>query len=448
MPSPCRLALHDRAAGQKGRGARGVGVRVAGLGVWVAVGLLLAVGPPTRAAAAQAQGFEGLSLAPGPAGGAVGAPSLKAGSGADEASSLTRLVDPSGRELLVTGLQVGRGDRFLDPTNGLYEVVSVRRGVAQTHLVGRAARPGHPGLPLAWQEAPGIWWPPEAGLTRAGSDGRAVDTVMAAAGTSGRLLAVYHTHSDESYLPDSGVTNRPWNGDIFEVGRVLSLMWRSVGLGVLHSYNRHDPHDGLAYARSRRTAVELLRQGPAALIDVHRDTPPAHVYRRFVNGQQLASVLLVVGRQNPTLGANEAFALAIKEYADRAYPQLIRGILYAAGDYNQDLHPRALLIEVGSTYNRLEEARQGARLFSGVVPAVLYGIRIDPERMPALPPPQAVYRERSSRAGWRAAAYLLVLAVAGGSLYLLLSENAYEQAWRGWTRLREQVARRLANLRR
>ncbi len=365
---------------------------------------------------------------PDPAPVGTAAAAAAAGSGADEQATWVRLVDPAGRELLVTGLAIAPGDRFLDPSNRLYEVTRVRHGVARTRLLGGAGGRRGSGLGPAWPEAAWMRW----GAWAAGP---------------GRLLAVYHTHSDESFLPDSGVTNRPWNGDIFEVGRVLSLMWRSIGLGVLHSYNRHDPHDGLAYTRSRRTAVELLRQGATALVDVHRDTPPAEVYRRYVNGQTIASVLLVVGRQNPALAANEAFALAIKEYADRSYPQLIRGILYADGDYNQDLHPQALLIEVGSTHNRLEEARQGARLFAAVVPAVLYGIRVDPERMPALPPPQTAYQERAGRAGWRSVALVLVLAVAGGSLYFLLSEDGYERAWRVWTRLRGRAARWLVSLR-
>ena len=37
----------------------------------------------------------------------------------------------------------------------------------------------------------------------------------------------------------------------------------------------HDPHDAMAYDRSRRTAAELLKKNPIALLDIHRDAVPA-----------------------------------------------------------------------------------------------------------------------------------------------------------------------------
>ncbi|MEW6045799.1 MAG: stage II sporulation protein P, partial [Bacillota bacterium] len=290
------------------------------------------------------------------------------GSGEDERADLTRLVSETGEELFVTGFHLRPGDRFVTPDNRLFEVVAVRAGVARAREMGRLDNTG--------REWSGLFRPPRGG-----------GVVPAAAPLDRRNIRVgiYHTHSDESYLPTSGETNIPWNGDIFQVGTAMATRLREVGLRVIHSFNRHDPHDGMAYARSRRTALQLLRQGPAALVDVHRDTPPAWVYERKIAGQQLTSVLLVVGRQNPGIRANEAFAFTIKGYADRAYPGLIRGILYAAGDYNQDLFARAILAEVGSTYNRLQEAENGARLFANVLASMLADIRISPD----MPDPNA-----------------------------------------------------------
>ena len=335
------------------------------------------------------------------------------GAGVDEGRSLTRLVSEAGESLLVTGLRLAAGDRFLTPDNRLFEVTGVREGVARARLVRRVdlgAVPRPTLLPALRPAGPAFG----VGAARAPSGTR----------PSGVLVAVYHTHSDESYLPDAGRTNVPWNGDIFQVGAAMAQAMRQDGLSVLHSLRRHDPHDGMAYARSRRTALALLRRRPAALFDVHRDTPPAEVYLREVVGRTLASVLLVVGRQNPNIGANEAFAFTIKGYADRAYPGLIRGILYAAGDYNQDLFPRSLLAEVGSTYNRLEEAQAGASLFGDVVSATL----ADVVPAPGLPAPDAAAGQRRlSARGWQNAVLLLTLTAAGISLYLLLNEGSYQR---------------------
>ncbi|MEW6047724.1 MAG: stage II sporulation protein P, partial [Bacillota bacterium] len=133
-------------------------------------------------------------------------------------------------------------------------------------------------------------------------------------------------------------------------------------------------------------------------------------------------------------------------YADRAYPGLIRGILYAAGDYNQDLFARAILAEVGSTYNRLQEAENGARLFANVLASMLADIRISPD----MPDPNARGAQRfASRRGWQGVGILLALVVSGFAIYLIVNEEGYQRVVAlfdtlgdSWNRLRRQLRRR------
>ncbi|WP_324717975.1 stage II sporulation protein P [Carboxydochorda subterranea] len=365
--------------------------------------------------------------------GALAAEARLAGSGADEdLHRFVRLVAADGEPLLVTGFPLSTGDRFVAPDDRMFEVVSVKDGLARARELGRVRTGSALLRPLLAM--------PGSGPGPSVAEAAAAPPTAAGTRTSGRLrgpIAIYHTHSDESYLPTSGRTNVPWNGDVFKVGAVMSELFRRARVPVYHSYARHDPHDGLAYARSRRTAMRLLRLRPSSLIDVHRDTPPAWVYRTEIGGQTMSAVLLVVGRQNPGIRANEAFAFSIKGYADRTYPRLIRGILYAAGDYNQDLHPRAILTEVGSTYNTLGEAERGARLLAGVFPAVLAGIRVNPREQPP-PDPTRVDRV-ASRSGWQTAFAIIVVVAAGGAIFLLINEDGYE-----WlARWKERLARRL-----
>lgn len=348
-----------------------------------------------------------------------------AGRGSDEGRAVVRLLSTQGEELLQTGIALRVGDRFVSPDDRVFEVVRVDRGVATARPLGR--RDG----PAAWRPAA---WRPVFGAPPVSLAGMPWPNGDLAARGRGLRVAIYHTHSDESYLPDSGRTNEPWNGDILGVGAAMARVLRGHGLDVLHSARRHDPHDGLAYLRSRRTALSLLRRGADALFDVHRDTPPASVYLRRIAGQMATSVLLVLGRQNPHLRANEAFAFTIKGYADRAYPGLIRGILYAAGDYNQDLFPRSMLAEVGSTYNRVDHARSGARLFGNVVAATLTDI----VPAPGLPAPEVgAARGRESRRGWEAAGVLVALVTGGVALYLIVNEHSYEWLAGLLSRLRE-----------
>ena len=118
-------------------------------------------------------------------------------------------------------------------------------------------------------------------------------------------------------------------------------------------------------------AVQLLQQQPDAIFDVHRDSAPLRVYSTTINGENVSKLLLVVGRQNQNRTTTLDYARSIKAATDAKYSGLIRGIFIAHGNYNQDLSPRALLIEVGTQYNSREDAERSLSLFADVVPSFL-----------------------------------------------------------------------------
>jgi stage II sporulation protein P len=184
-------------------------------------------------------------------------------------------------------------------------------------------------------------------------------------------VVVYHTHSDESYIPTSGTAVKPGEGDIYAVGSAFREALKDTGISVAHSYNQHDPHDINAYHRSRRTAYQLLKQQPDAAFDIHRDSAPLESYLTVVNGQDISRVMIVIGRSNPNQEINLAFAQDIKAIADELYPGLMRGIYMGRGDYNQDLYPTSLLFEIGVEHITLEEAKQGAVCLADIVSLAL-----------------------------------------------------------------------------
>lgn len=188
-----------------------------------------------------------------------------------------------------------------------------------------------------------------------------------------RLIAIYHTHSDESYIPTDGKSSIPYKGGIFKVGSTLKKSFEKKGISVIQSYQSHDPHDVMAYQRSRRTAMELLKKGPDVLLDVHRDAVPAEEYEGNINGKSLAKVRLVVGRQNPQKKAINNFAWQIKAIADKKYPGLIKGIFYGKGGYNQDIFPRTILVEAGTYTNPRAYAEVGVNLLADVIATTVYG---------------------------------------------------------------------------
>ncbi len=184
------------------------------------------------------------------------------------------------------------------------------------------------------------------------------------------VVGIYHTHNDESYVPSSGTESKEdGRGDILEVGKILADTMEKAGLKVIWSDNSHLPHDGQAYARSRRTVAELLQYQPVTLIDVHRDATPPEVYSTEIQGQPATKVRIVVGRQNQNRAANLEYAKRIKAVADKFFPGIIEGIFDARGNYNQDLGSRMILLEFGAHTNYLEHASQAAEFFAKVIPA-------------------------------------------------------------------------------
>lgn len=267
------------------------------------------------------------------------------------------LVDAEGRRIARTAHEVKKGDQYLTADNKLYRVEEVKENTAHLRFVRQ--------VNLEAAIAPSF-------LTRLTSAVlRLFPGKEKYAQSDNRPVAIYHTHSAESYVPTDGRSSIRGNGGIFKVGEALAQALRERGVNVIHDKTPHDPHDALAYDRSRRTAAELLKKNPIALLDIHRDAVPADEYAGEVNNTAVTKAQLVVGRQNPNMKANEAFAYQIKAVVDKKYPGFIKGIFYADGKYNQDLAPRLLLVEMGTHANSREEAERGAAIFAAATKDVL-----------------------------------------------------------------------------
>lgn len=185
------------------------------------------------------------------------------------------------------------------------------------------------------------------------------------------FIGIYHTHNDESYIPTDGTASVNGRGGIHRVGDVLGRELAQHGFRVVKSEALHLPHDRGAYRRSRRTALKMLPKNPLVLLDVHRDATPPEFYREVVKGEPVTQIRLVVGRENPFHRTNLAFARRLKAEADRSFPGLVKGIYYGRGNYNQDLGPRTLLIEVGAHTNSRIRAERGAAMFATVLDRTL-----------------------------------------------------------------------------
>lgn len=231
-------------------------------------------------------------------------------------------------------------------------------------------------------------------------------------------VGVYHTHGAESYVPSDGTDTIAEGGGILRVGDSFAHALEEKGFPVNHIREAHTPHDAGAYQRSRRTAEELLTEGDQLIFDVHRDAVPPEEYEGTVEGEEVTKILLVVGQQNQNADNNRDFALSLKQIADERQPGLIKGILGAQGNYNQDLTPQAILLEVGAHRNDREDAERAVTLFADVVDRYAAGSEA------AVPPAQSAQANRFSL-GSVLKAVLALAAVL--FLYLLVSTGSWEE---------------------
>jgi len=305
-----------------------------------------------------------------------------------------------------TSHKVFVGDEFITENNDHYSVVKVIGNKAMAKKIGRARD-------IAWQPE----W--DEYLKQADSTGD-----IPAQGMGGRSqVAIYHTHSDESYVPTDGKANIPAKGGIFKVGASFVQGLRSQGITAVDDKTPHEPHDANAYHRSRRTAMNLLKKRPVALIDVHRDgVPDPDFYKEKLDDKNITKVRLVVGRQNPNMKTNMEFAKKVKAYLDKTKPGLIKGIFIAKGNYNQDLGPKAMLIEVGTHTNSRRAAENGAAVLAQSIPPVL-GLKAQAGPDQNAPAPATPGENRSA---WTTLAWIIGFVLIGGAAFLLISTGSFK----------------------
>ncbi len=307
----------------------------------------------------------------------------------------------TGETIFRTAMEISKGDYYITEQNKKYEVVEVKKQQAQAKFVEQ------------------VELLPEGQLETALAQGLVAnkEEKEKEKEKGDKEVGLYHTHSDESYKPSSGKESEPEGGDIHEVSETLAKSMRKKGIKVHYDDANHTPHDGGAYERSRRTALKLVRKGPDALLDIHRDgVPRASEYVTEINGEKTARIRLVVGRQNPQMKVNSEFAKYLKAAADKTYPGLMKGILYAKGKYNQDLSPRSVILEFGTHVIPKELAIKSTDMVATSVNKILYGAEASQER------------EAENKGAFSSILPIILVALIGGGLLLVANEGSLSAA--------------------
>lgn len=210
------------------------------------------------------------------------------------------------------------------------------------------------------------------------------------------LVLLFHTHTTESYLPESGKErsnpDKEELGDIVKVGHHLQqVLEQTYGISSIHCTKIHDSYPFReSYLRSQETVKEYLTKYPSikVVLDIHRDATPGIDATCVLAGESVAKILLVVGTDrmglnHPNWKNNHEFAKELSQSMNQYYAGLNSGILVSNARYNQHLHPQALIIEIGDHHTELKEAQRAVEAFASILAMKL---KTQPEAQ-ALPVP-------------------------------------------------------------
>ncbi|MDD3838953.1 MAG: stage II sporulation protein P [Clostridia bacterium] len=257
-----------------------------------------------------------------------------------------------------------------------------------------------------------------------------LDEILPSAAQKKGTVVLYCTHSDESYVPTDGTESKEHKGGIFEVARSLKKGFENNGVDAILDETVHTPHDAGAYRRSRRTVANLLKNKPDAIFDVHRDAVPKEAYVKDIEGMPATKVRLVIGRRNQNSNANKQVALKIKSVSDKMYPGLVKDIYMGEGNYNQEIAPRALLLEMGTYSHKRERAEKSAEMFADVATAALFGgttKRAETKEKPGVDREEDISAiTKSSKGATSGIFWVILILVVGGGLFLFLSSGRKE----------------------
>ncbi len=202
-------------------------------------------------------------------------------------------------------------------------------------------------------------------------------------------ILIYHTHGGSESFIDSDGTKKD---SVVGTGAVLSkILTEEYGYNVIHDETSYDIINGRidrskAYDKALKGITKTLEKYPSieVIIDLHRDGASNNEKRvTTIDGKKVAKIMFFNGLsrkasgenidylKNPRLQSNLAFSLKMELKAMELYPDFIRKIYLKNYRYNLHLRDKSLLIELGSNYNTVEEARNAMEPLAEVLNQVL-----------------------------------------------------------------------------
>ena len=201
-------------------------------------------------------------------------------------------------------------------------------------------------------------------------------------------VLIVHTHTTESYTPSEKYNYIPSDTDrtrdkefnTVRVGKEIADILEANGIRVHHDTTINDyPSYNGSYNRSSMNVQNAIQNDSSIkiVLDIHRDAIEGAngekvKYTFTKDGKTGACVMFVVGSNLSGLThgewkTNMQFAATLQQHIQSFYPDLMRPINFRSQRFNQHLAPGAVIVEVGTNGNTLEEALFGAECFANAL---------------------------------------------------------------------------------
>lgn len=199
-----------------------------------------------------------------------------------------------------------------------------------------------------------------------------VEPVVPPAVSAGKVL-LYSTHSHEAYeqmtkAADGKVAVSHHTENIMKMGEKLKnqltingLEAEAIEVDIMKEMLKNRIPYSRAYKEIRPHVKKRLAEKEYDLIiDIHRDAVGPEMTTLVHEGQRYAKVAFVVGTDHARYKQNEQLTKQFKLQLEKTIPGITRNVISKGGagvdgKYNQDLHPKIILIELGGIGNNEEE---------------------------------------------------------------------------------------------
>ena len=201
-------------------------------------------------------------------------------------------------------------------------------------------------------------------------------------------VLIYHSHTSEAYATSDKDTAKTkasldQTRNVCAVGDVMKdELEKKYGISVIHDKNVNDTGDyNRAYKKSGVTLDKYLKvyERFDLIIDLHRDSVEnKNSVTTKINGANVAKFMFVVTDKNPKYDKQKKLINSMIAISNKLYPGLVRAnpIYYyhwGMGFYNQNRSDNAMLIEVGTYTNTVQEVENTGKYLSRVIAEQLNG---------------------------------------------------------------------------